>query len=69
MAKSSILVMAYSFTSPQIAEALTQVHMRGIEVKILIDRSRLKEKYSQIPSLVQKGIPVFVDSPAGDCPQ
>lgn len=64
-AKSSILVMAYSFTSPQIAKALADAFERGINVQILIDRSQLKEKYSQLAFLKDKGIPTFIDAPQG----
>ncbi|MBA3813523.1 MAG: phospholipase D family protein [Alphaproteobacteria bacterium] len=64
-AQASILVMAYSFTSPQIARALVEGFERGIDVQILIDKSQLKEKYSQLPFLQNKGIPVFIDSPSG----
>ncbi len=64
-AKSSILVMSYSFTSPQIARALIEAYERGVHVKILIDKSQLKGKHSQLPLLFQKGIPVFIDSAAG----
>ena len=64
-AQSSILVMAYSFTSPQIAEALSEAFQRGVDVKILIDKSQLKEKYCQLSLLLQKGIPVFIDSARG----
>lgn len=64
-AQSSIFVMAFSFTSPEIAGALVEAHKRGVEVKVLIDKSQLKEKYSQLPFLVKKGIPTFIDSATG----
>lgn len=64
-ARSSILVMAYAFTSPPIAQALAEAYERGVDVKILIDRSQLKEKYSQLSFLLQKGIPIFIDPAVG----
>ncbi len=64
-AKSSILVAAYSFTSPPIAEALVNAFERGVNVKVLIDKSQLKERYSQLSFLLQKGIPVFIDPAVG----
>lgn len=64
-AESSILVMAYSFTSFPIAQALVNAFERGIDVKILIDRSQLKGKFSQLSFLIQRGIPVFIDLAAG----
>ncbi|OJW46897.1 MAG: hypothetical protein BGO67_07240 [Alphaproteobacteria bacterium 41-28] len=63
--KSSILVAAYSFTSPQIANALVKAHEEGVEVKILVDKSQLKEKHSQIPFLIQKGLTVYIDPAKG----
>jgi len=63
--KSSILVQAYSFTSFDIATALIKAFKRGVAVQILMDKSRLKEKHSQLSFLAQSGIPVFIDSPAG----
>lgn len=64
-AKTSILVQAYSFTSPPIAQALTQAYERGLDVRVIIDKSRLSEKHSQIPLLSQKGIPIFIDPAVG----
>lgn len=62
---SSIHVMAYSFTSSQIASALVEAFERGVDVQILIDKSQLKEKYSQLWTLKNRGVPVFIDSPQG----
>ena len=64
-AKSSIYVMAYAFTSKPIAAALMEAHGRGVEVKILIDRSQLKAKHTQLLDILQKGIAVFIDSAPG----
>lgn len=64
-AQSSILIMAYSFTSFQIAKALMDAYVRGIDVKILIDKSQLKERRSQLSFLLQKGIPIFIDPAIG----
>lgn len=64
-AKSSILVQAYSFTCPQIANALSKAFERGVDVKILIDKSQLYARYSQLPFLFKKGIPIFIDPAVG----
>lgn len=64
-ALSSIFVQAYSFTSPQIAQALIDAHERGVDVKILIDKSQRRSKGSQLSFLYKKGIPILIDSPAG----
>jgi len=64
-AESTILVAAYSFTSPPIAQALANAFERGIKIKVLIDKSQLKGKYSQLSFLLQKGIPAFIDPAIG----
>lgn len=63
--ESSILVMAYSFTSLPIAQALADAFERGVTVKVLIDKSQLKGKYSQLPFLFQKSIPILIDDAVG----
>jgi phospholipase D len=63
--KSSIYVMAYSFTSLPIAHALVRAHERDVEVKILIDRSQLKAKCSQLHFLSQQGVAIYIDPAVG----
>ena len=63
--RSSIYVAAYAFTCPRISEALRDAYKRGVEVKLLIDKSQLKEKYSQLPFLLEGGLPVFIDPAEG----
>jgi phosphatidylserine/phosphatidylglycerophosphate/cardiolipin synthase-like enzyme len=60
-AKRSIRVAAYSFTSKPIAEALLDAHKHGIDVKVVVDKSQAKEKYSSATFLANVGIPVRVD--------
>jgi len=64
-AKNSVFVMAYSFTSLQIAQALVDAYERGVDVKILIDKSQIKSKYSHLHFFSKKGIPVFIDPAVG----
>ncbi|ACE05671.1 hypothetical protein Aasi_0227 [Candidatus Amoebophilus asiaticus 5a2] len=61
MAQSNILVQAYAFTSAKIAQALIEAHKRGVIVKILVDRSQLTAKGSQVKKVVDMGIPVAID--------
>ncbi|VBB07418.1 Hypothetical protein LUCI_2667 [Lucifera butyrica] len=60
-AKKSVLVQAYSFTSPEIAKALTTAKKRGVDVKVILDKSQETEKYSSATFLVHAGIPVHID--------
>jgi phosphatidylserine/phosphatidylglycerophosphate/cardiolipin synthase-like enzyme len=60
-AHHSIRMAAYSFTSKPIAEALVEVHRRGIDVEVVLDRSQATERYSSATFLANPGIPVRID--------
>ena len=61
-AKAEILVQAYSFTSKEIAKALTDAHKRGVKVQVMLDKSNLTEKYSAADFVAHAGIPLLIDS-------
>jgi hypothetical protein len=61
-ARTSISVQAYSFTSAPIAEALVEAHRRGIEVRVILDKSQRTEKYSSADFLQHAGVPVWIDT-------
>ena len=60
-AKKSIEVQAYSFTSVDIARALADAHKRGVQVRVILDKSQETEKYSSLTFLQNAGIAVHVD--------
>jgi len=60
-AQYQILVQAYSFTSSEIGEALIKARERGVDIKVLLDKSHLKEKKSLSPILINNGIDVKID--------
>jgi len=64
-AQYSIHVLAFSFTSPEIARALIRAAHRGVSVQVLVDKSQLRERYSQVPLLLKEKIPVRVDMARG----
>ena len=64
-AQERVWVQAYGFTSLPIADALIAAHQRGVEVKILVDRSQLKSRYSQVRHVMKQGIAVAVDKVSG----
>lgn len=64
-AQKTILVQAYTFTSLPIAEALLRAHQRGVDVRILVDRSQLTSPYTQVPYLVKQGLSIAIDSVSG----
>ena len=61
--RKAIWVQAYSFTSAPIARALLHAKNRGVEVKVILDKSQFKaEKYSASKFLDNQGIPVWIDA-------
>ena len=61
-AKREILVQAYSFTSAPIARELVIAHKRGVDVKVILDKSQVKNnKYSSSRFLANNHIPVWID--------
>ena len=60
-AKTTVLVQAYSFTSAPIAKALVDAHRRGVDVKVILDRSQRSERYSSADFVTHAGIPTFID--------
>ena len=60
-AKSSIYMQAYGLTHPDITKALIKAKGRGVDVRIIVDRSNLTQKHSKIKDLRQAGIEVLID--------
>jgi phosphatidylserine/phosphatidylglycerophosphate/cardiolipin synthase-like enzyme len=61
-ARSNILVQAYSFTSETIAQALARAHGRGVQVRVLLDKSQRTQKYTVAALLSHAGIPTLFDA-------
>jgi phosphatidylserine/phosphatidylglycerophosphate/cardiolipin synthase-like enzyme len=61
-ARRSALVQAYSFTSAPIAKALKDAQDRGVDVRVILDKSQRTEKYSGLTYLQHAGIPVWIDA-------
>ena len=59
--KKSIKVQAYSFTNADIAKALLDAHKRGVNVRVVLDKSQETEKYTSATFLANAGIPVRID--------
>lgn len=60
-AKTVVLVQAYSFTSLPIAKALKAAKDRGVDVRVILDKSQKTEKYTAADFLVNSGVPVVID--------
>ncbi|HEY3787834.1 MAG TPA: phospholipase D family protein [Urbifossiella sp.] len=62
MARSEILVQAYSFSCPDIARALIAAAGRRVRVVVLLDRSNEVETYSELGDLEKHGLEVWIDA-------
>jgi phosphatidylserine/phosphatidylglycerophosphate/cardiolipin synthase-like enzyme len=60
-ARREILVLAYSFTSKPITEALIDAHRRGVKVDIVLDHSNEKEPHTDLPVLLEHGPKPLID--------
>ncbi len=60
-ARHEILVLAYSFTSKPIAQALVDAKLRGVHVDIVLDHSNEKEEYTDLHFFLQQGLHPVID--------
>jgi phosphatidylserine/phosphatidylglycerophosphate/cardiolipin synthase-like enzyme len=61
-AEQQILVNAYTLTTGSgIVEALVRAKQRGVDVKLIVDRTTPCERGSGIEPLARAGIPVWID--------
>ena len=61
-AEEFISIAMYTFTDVEIAQAILGARDRGIDIKIYLDRSQVKAKYSRSRYFTQKGIEVRISS-------
>lgn len=64
-AEESIYVQAYGFTSEEIAKALIKARKRGVEVRVLLDKSNIGAKQSKMIELRKADIEVLIDKVYG----
>lgn len=60
-ARHEVLMLAYSFTSKPIADALVAASARGVTVGVVLDRSNEAETHTELGDLVSRGIAVHID--------
>jgi phosphatidylserine/phosphatidylglycerophosphate/cardiolipin synthase-like enzyme len=60
-AKRSVHVLAYSFTSRPIAQALIDAKLRGVHVEIILDHSNEHDAHSDLPFLLEQGLTPVID--------
>ena len=62
-ARSQILMLAFSFTHREIADALIRAHRRGLDVQIIADQEQTNAIQSAaMQSVLAAGLPVFMDA-------
>jgi phosphatidylserine/phosphatidylglycerophosphate/cardiolipin synthase-like enzyme len=61
-ARREVLVLAYSFTSKPIAQALVEAKKRGAHVEIILDRSNEHEPYTELGFLIEQGLAPYIDA-------
>src|SRR5690349_8856485 len=60
-ARREVLVLAYSFSSKPIAQALVEAHRRGVTVEVVLDHSNEHEAYSDLTFLLEAGLKPLID--------
>ena len=61
-ATNSVLVQAYSFTSVPIAKALVDAHKRGVNIRVILDKSNRTANYSSADFVQRAGITTYIDA-------
>jgi phosphatidylserine/phosphatidylglycerophosphate/cardiolipin synthase-like enzyme len=61
-ARREILVLAYSFSSKPIAQALIDAKTRGVKVEVVLDKSNEQEQYSDLSFFIEQGLAPLIDS-------
>jgi phosphatidylserine/phosphatidylglycerophosphate/cardiolipin synthase-like enzyme len=65
-ARQEVLVQAYSFTSRPIGSALVVAKQRGVDVRLIADRSEYESFAGETQWVAQHGVPVLIDAPPGN---
>ncbi len=61
-ARKEILVQAYSFTADPLTYGLIEAKKRGVDVKILLDKSNEKESYSDLRIFLEQDVVPLIDA-------
>jgi len=61
-ATTSVLVQAYSFTSAPIAKALADAKKRGVNVRVILDKSNVTGHYSSADFVAHANIATYIDA-------
>lgn len=61
-ARQRVWIAGYYFTSSTIAKALDQAHARGLDVRVLLDRSQVSLRYSSATYFHNRGVPLWINA-------
>jgi phosphatidylserine/phosphatidylglycerophosphate/cardiolipin synthase-like enzyme len=62
-ARQQVLVQAFSFTHPGIAQALIAAYRRGVDVRLIADQEQTRKiRRNQIATIAAAGVPVWLDA-------
>ena len=61
-AKREILMQAYHITDTSIVDAIVRAKKRGVDVKVLLDKSQINSEYTARHVLERNGIKVLIDN-------
>ena len=60
-ATDDVSVLAYSFSSDPISAALIAAHRKGIQVRVVLDKSQYTARGSKLQRLKDAKVPVYID--------
>lgn len=61
-ARQRVWVAGYYFTSSILAKALDQAHERGLDVRVVLDRSQVSQRYSSATYFHNHGVPLWINA-------
>lgn len=61
-AEQTVHIALYYFTDPKLADAVVRARERGVAVYVYLDRSQVKQQYSQARYLAAQDVPVRISS-------
>ena len=61
-ARKRVWLAGYYFTSATIAKSLEQAYARGVDVRIVLDRSQATQKYSSATYFHNNGVPLWINA-------
>jgi phosphatidylserine/phosphatidylglycerophosphate/cardiolipin synthase-like enzyme len=61
-ARQRVWIAGYYFTSSVIAKAIDQAHARGLDVRVVLDRSQVTQRYSSATYFHNHGVPLWINA-------